>query len=325
MFEFEEKSFSIIKTLICSILLLLFTVIFFLFVGICKVDAESISADTGIFSITYGGSSNIPSSWNSVTSGNTIQKEFWVYNWMGYTYPYTYVVVEFCTGTVSMIENANMYNTNYNNNWINDGVGVTYVTNDACVYGSYSGTVVRKQWQIGKYADADGTGEELSAGAYLRVTNDKSWWSFYRINNVYLSSTDELSALAEGQTNTKDIINKIEDAANDVIQSQKEVQAAIIANTNANTDKVVDAIEGDGLTNDTPVDKTTENEYKEAEDALLNEENLNLMDDIEISLDSNSNDFIWSMVTSIVNSHSLIFGFIITILSLGVLKLVLNR
>lgn len=112
---------------------------------------------------------------------------------------------------------------------------------------------------------------------------------------------------------------------NDVIENNNANTQDIINNQNSNTDKVVDAIQGDGLEDTTPIDGTTSEDYKEAEDKLLNEDNLNAINDIDISIDSNSSDFIWNFITRVINTHSLIFGFVITILSLGIVKLVLNR
>lgn len=52
---------------------------------------------------------------------------------------------------------------------------------------------------------------------------------------------------------------------------------------------------------------------------------MNSINDIDISIDSNTNDFIWDFITSAINTHTRIFGFVVTILSIGIIKLALNR
>ena len=122
-----------------------------------------------------------------------------------------------------------------------------------------------------------------------------------------------------------DIISNQNSNAEAIINNQNQNTEDIINNQNSNTDKVIDSIEGDGLTNDTPLDESTKNDYESAEDKLMNEDNLNYINDIDIALDSNSSDFIWDLITRILNTHALVFGAMITILSLGIIKLVLNR
>lgn len=256
-----EKFETSIKLVLISILMLLFIIIFSLFVGVLKVDAKTLSLNDNQFAFTWGSYDSVPTSFNWLTAGQTQQRELHV---MKIYDPdtdllegYNYIVMEFCTGTIALIKEGYISNTNYNTDFINDGTGQTYVTTNTCMNGTYPGTIVKKQFQVGRWTD-DGDGVAY-ARAYLNFKNSLSYNTFLRLNNIYLSDTDELSALSENQQNTQDIIDKIEDAASDVVQSQQQVQQAIINNNNANTDKITDS-----------VDKNTE-EQKETNDYLKDE------------------------------------------------------
>lgn len=260
-----EKIETSIKLVLVSILLILFTIIFTLFIGVLKVDAKTLSLNDNQFAFTWGTWNSVPTPWAGLSAGASSKLELHV---MKIYDPdtdllegYNYIVMEFCTGSINTIRDAYISNTNYNTDFINDGTGQTYVTTNTCMYDTYPGTIVKKQFQVGRWTD-DGDGVAY-ARAYLNITNNNTWWHFYRLNNIYLSDTDELSSLAENQQSTQDIIDSIEDKANDVIQSQKEVQEAIIANNNANTDKITDSVDK----NTEAIDKNTE-EQKETNDFL---------------------------------------------------------
>ena len=235
------------------ILFLLFSFFYF----IPETRAETIPIKDGTFGVSYGGSYIIPTNTFSIQGGTTNSKEFYLYNYEGYSRPYTYVVIEFCSGNVDLIRNAYISNANYSGNWINDGAGVTYVTNDTCTNASYTGYVIKKQFQIGRYQDMDGTGEELVASAYLNIKSNLSYYSWFRLNNVYLSSDDELSVLAQNQKDTQELISKIEQSSTSIVQSQEQVKQKLdslnssIGQTNDKLDDVNDNLGdlNDNITN----------------------------------------------------------------------------
>lgn len=100
---------------------------------------------------------------------------------------------------------------------------------------------------------------------------------------------------------------------------------SIINNNNNNTQAIIDSIQGGELKDTTQPNDSKINDYENNEGNLIDRDKLNNINNIEISLDSNSNTFIWNLVEKILNTHTLIFGLIITMLSLGIIKLVLNR
>uniref|UniRef100_A0AAU8AXH3 Uncharacterized protein n=1 Tax=Dulem virus 71 TaxID=3145782 RepID=A0AAU8AXH3_9VIRU len=110
-----------------------------------------------------------------------------------------------------------------------------------------------------------------------------------------------------------------------IIQNANENANRIINNQNANTDKIIDALTGGKLDDDTPVDTSGLNDYEQNEGALIDEDSLNNINNIDISIDSNTSTFFWDLFTRIINTHTLIYGLVISVLSLGVVKLILNR
>lgn len=136
-----------------------------------------------------------------------------------------------------------------------------------------------------------------------------NWYVTYNVSgfNVFsLGSSDD--------TNTQNTI----DAINSAIQSQ-------IDNDNKNTQDIIDAITGGSLDDDTPVDDSGLNDFEDKENGLIDEDNLNYINNIDISLDNNTSTFFWDLFTRIINTNSLIYGLIISILSIGIIKLILNR
>ena len=330
MYENKDQNFTFIQTLICIVLMFLFTIFFFLFVGICKVEASSFNKnlywDTPTW-IQYYSGEPFATNGSTIAGQNVLQAcnktsyclasdGFPSYALIGYN-----ITDNSTDSTITAFQNGDKFKFQVtldymlNSNAINHFIDFDFkITSGSAVYNAYCDS-----------------GEDLNI---VYVEQDER----YQINYIcdvfnvdrpiryfmfQLHSTNDLFYSVGVLENFSVIVTPLD--AGDIIANQNQNAQDIMNNMDENTDKVVDAVEGEDLEDTTPVDKTKEEEYKEAENALLNENNLNLLNDIDISLDSNSNIFIWNMVTSIINSHALIFGFVITILSLGVLKLVLNR
>lgn len=147
-----------------------------------------------------------------------------------------------------------------------------------------------------------------SIDSYDRI----SWYS--DLNNPTISAGSfkvefELSGLnifnlgASDDKNTQDTINAI----NNSIQS------------------LIDSIKDGNLKDDTPVDDSGLNDYKDKENGLVDDDALDNINNVDISLDTNTSKFFWDIFTRIINTHSLIYGLIISALSIGIIKLILNR
>ena len=74
----------------------------------------------------------------------------------------------------------------------------------------------------------------------------------------------------------------------------------------------------------TPVDKDNVTINSESEKNLLGMGSLD-MDSIDVTIDTSANDSLWSIITQFLGANGLIMGLFVTMLSLGLVKLVLNR
>lgn len=79
------------------------------------------------------------------------------------------------------------------------------------------------------------------------------------------------------------------------------------------------------LKDKTPLDDKKIKDYQGAEDKLTDESNLSAIDNLDVSIDRKSSDFTWDVVTKCIQSHAKVFALVITMLSLGIVKLILNR
>lgn len=148
------------------------------------------------------------------------------------------------------------------------------------------------------------------------------------IQNLKFTGPSDTQDILNNQTqNTQDIINNQNNNTQDIINNQNQNKNEVINNNNANTDKITGAITGPGLSEESkkPIDKDGINDYTDKEEAMINKNELDKINDIDIVIDTNSNTFIWDLITRILNTNTLVFGMVITILSIGLIKLLLNR
>lgn len=85
----------------------------------------------------------------------------------------------------------------------------------------------------------------------------------------------------------------------------------------------------DKLQHSTPWEERTANisdfeDYEDAED-ILNEYTDVDFNSVQIDLDPDTNNWVWNTLTSLINTNRLVFGMVISILSIGIIKLILNR
>lgn len=74
------------------------------------------------------------------------------------------------------------------------------------------------------------------------------------------------------------------------------------------------------------VDPDTEDfeDLEDVETSLHTYTNVNL-DSFDVDLDTDTNSWVWNTITSLLNTSTLVFGMVISILSIGLIKLILNR
>ena len=110
------------------------------------------------------------------------------------------------------------------------------------------------------------------------------------------------------------------------IYTQQNQNQEIIDSQNQTNDKL-DEIKDMDISDE---DKELPNDdayqdYTDAEDDLLDKVNEADMDALEIAIDEDSSNFVWDTLTDLITSHTLIFGTVIAILSIGIIKLALGR
>ena len=122
----------------------------------------------------------------------------------------------------------------------------------------------------------------------------------------------------------------IEDDTQDVIINQNNTiinqNQNLINNQELTNNKLDNIYESDlSDTDKEQVDDTILNEYENAENDVLDKINDVDLDNVDISMDVNSTNFIWELITDIFNSHPVIMSTVIAILSIGIIKLALGR
>lgn len=89
-------------------------------------------------------------------------------------------------------------------------------------------------------------------------------------------------------------------------------------------DKLDDMINADADASVNP-DDSKYNDYEDAEGDLKDKVSEADLSNISIGIDNKSSSWIWNTLTSLLQSHSVIFGMVIAILSVGIIKLALGR
>lgn len=298
------------------------------FVGVYKVEAKTMVFPDMTFDWDNGITSVPTQDYWFPYQGGTRRETFFVYNWSGYSNPMTYIITEWCTMNPGMIEQMYISNTNYSSNYINDGTGVSYMTGETCTSGGYTGYKVKKQFQVGKWGELDDAGE-LVAGAYINMTNGYSYGIYYRLDNIYLSDTDELSAIAESQKNMWETIEALESQTNTIIQNNNAIKDAIIQNQKDTAQDIVDAVTGPGLSDITtqPADKEDYENTHEKEEELLEEwkptdEELG---NVDLEIEQEPADYMWNLLERILKTNERILYLVMSILVVGVIKLIMGR
>lgn len=141
-----------------------------------------------------------------------------------------------------------------------------------------------------------------------------------KISQIYLD---------QDTTDNTEITNAIDNAQQSIINNQNNNTQTIINNNNSNTQIVTDAIEDimefNGWTNENP-NETPANNHDQAEEDLEDY----LTDDSDISnldysIDVNSSTAIWGIFNDIFTGNQIVYTGGLTILFMGLIKLILAR
>lgn len=201
---------------------------------------------------------------------------------------------------------------------------------DSCVYTAQNGNVL--------------TGRKADIYVRFNITAQGVWYSrfgFYRSSGGFrvgfLNYNILRGAEINNNQNTQNIINNNNSNTDDIINNQNANTQKQIDNDNANTKKITDAQKAttdaiNGIAN-TDIDSTSKqnpdtsdfDDYQNKEQQLFDKMNSADINQLNISIDGNSSNWVWETMTKLFATHSLINSFIITILSIGIIKMALGR
>ena len=182
------------------------------------------------------------------------------------------------------------------------------------------------------YYDASGSTSLLME--VIGCLNNSAIADDYIMNKLYslLKNTDtiesQLSDVLTWVKSIKSLLSDIEgdidillDKYDDLIEEQKKSNTWLEKIWNALQEFL--GLEGEESTEELEGKEESE-ELTEKEDELLNDDSLST-DDLQLDLDTNSSGTIWSMVDRLVQSNEKVFTALISILTLGIVALILNR
>lgn len=288
-------------------------IVFALFLFFDSANAETISmtSNNSFFGVSIAGQSDFPYFTYSSAYGNNslYDQPLYLYNYNGLSRPYKYLIASVCTNSEPK---PYIYGSGFSNNY------VLYNTGKDCIANNYNGSLFLLQIAISEYEDFDGTGEELVAAGRLQFLWSVDWTPFVQFIDWSLSSDDLLTNVAQNQEQIDALLDK---------QNETNQKLDELGNKQDETNNKLDEIKDMDISDE---DKELPNDdayqdYTEAEDDLLDKVNEADMDALEIAIDEDSSNFVWDTLTDLITSHTLIFGTVIAILSIGIIKLALGR
>lgn len=268
----------------------------FLFVGFSSVNAAS------FFTPSYWQNLTSCSAYSGSTSGTctSYNTTVWGQSWRYYSVENT-LTGGVQTLVVSSLQNVVNYSSDISNirfNLIVRSQELVTVT-----AGSYVCTVTtistsQDSNYSGYVVDCPNWGSTTGA-LRLAFSSDTTGFQVY-FGNIYVTYTGD---------------NDVVDAIYDQTQAIEDVNSAL------------DEIKDMDISDDDKElpDDSAFNDYTEVEDDLMdyvNEADTSILD---VAIDVDSSSFVWDTLTSLIQSHTLIFSTIIAILSIGIIKLALGR
>jgi len=175
-------------------------------------------------------------------------------------------------------------------------------------------TYTFKASATGKYAYFNFTTKDTTTGS----------WNYY--GYIYTShgsqapSAEEIKNALSGSFNqVNSNINNATNSINQNIDSMKEQQQE----TNNKLDEMNNA-DLDDKDKELPDDSKYQ-DYESSENDLKDKVNQADLSKLEIGIDEKSSLFVWDTMTRLIQSHSVVFGMFISILTVGIIKLALGR
>lgn len=144
------------------------------------------------------------------------------------------------------------------------------------------------------------------------------------INDRQLTDKNDIVSQIQGQTNS---INGRIDAFRSEIGSLFSNTTTAINNQTTTINNNINDIKDTDIDSDDKeeIDSTDYEDYTEAEEDLFDKLDNVDTDNLDFAIDVPTSNFVWDTITRFLNSNALIMNFLITILSIGVIKFALAR
>lgn len=148
------------------------------------------------------------------------------------------------------------------------------------------------------------------------LDNESYYSSALELLDKIVDSNDDINDKLTNLVNLIDVYIKSIDSELNEIDINLENIIEILENwQNAQLGESTEPLPNSGITSN-----------KNKENALINKGSVgSITSDVGIELDTTANSSIWSIANSFITCHTLVFGLFISLLSLGVVKLILNR
>lgn len=219
--------------------------------------------------------------------------------------------ISLCNNDQSLTISGLITTRNYEKFVKNPFVNVqAYISDDlvSCSFNVIDSTTIR-------YSCSGKGGGNLKFIVNYKVNYPYSFGSTFDVNTTAISKTADVFC---GASN------------NDIIQNNSQNTQDIINNQNQNqqqtNDRLDDIINSDISDSDKELPSDDDyNNYQNAENDLMDKVNQADTSIIDIAIDTNSSNFVWTNLTNFLKSNGLVFSTFIAILSIGIIKLALGR
>lgn len=94
---------------------------------------------------------------------------------------------------------------------------------------------------------------------------------------------------------------------------------------NTRLDTIIEILRSSGESNLTSPDSSNVDDYYEIEQGLINRTDVDVSNVVNVQIDQNAMSFTWNLLDTIMNSNGKVFGMTLTVLSLGIIALILGR
>lgn len=187
-------------------------------------------------------------------------------------------------------------------------------TNKSVVLGSTSSNACYRTYFTG----SNYSGVALRSYFYTKNNNI----SHIAILGYNISYIGEKNNLSDSQISSI-VNNAVNNSTNSINQNINEMNNNIKKEIQESADKIYDADLDPDKT--TPADDSSFKDFESAEGELTDIVDDMDLDDVQISIDFDTSNFIWSTATRIIESNSVVFTMVISVLSVGVIKLMFGR